>query len=106
MLFLSLFFDTISNLWNFLVINGIFAVVLGMISPISMKSSITAFRSNSGIAAALQGASLLGAAALGSLTVGSIVRKAPDLDAQSIFAIFSALLCLVAILPLMRSKPE
>ena len=105
-LFLSLFFDTIFNLWSFLIINGIFAAVFGMISPISMKSSITAFRSNSGIAAALQGASLLGAAALGSLTVGFIVRKAPDLDVQSIFAIFSALFCLMSILPLLRSKPE
>ena len=70
-----------------------------------MKSSITAFRTNSGIAAALQGATLLGASALGSAAVGFVLKHFPGIGAQSTFGYVSALLCFSAAIAALKSRP-
>ncbi|WP_456451259.1 MFS transporter [Hydrogenimonas sp.] len=104
LLFSLLGIGVLSGLWIFLGIVGIFAGVFGATAPVGMKASITAFRSQSGIAAALQGMLLMGASALGSLAVG-VAMKHLGLEAQSAFALFSALLCLVAAATAFVSEP-
>jgi hypothetical protein len=59
-----------------------------------MKSSLSAFRANSGMAASLQGALLIGASAIGSAAVGAMLNIFPTLDAETSFAYVSSVLCL------------
>jgi DHA1 family bicyclomycin/chloramphenicol resistance-like MFS transporter len=105
LLFLAMGTGWISGLWSFLTIVGIFAALFGAMSPVGMKASLTAFRANSGIAAALQGATLLGASALGSAAVGWIMHRLPALGAESAFAFVAAFLCLVAAGGAQKSRP-
>jgi predicted MFS family arabinose efflux permease len=73
-LFVFMFFGFICGVWKFLIISGLFALVLGLISPVLMKSSITAFSLNSGVAAAFQGTLLLGASAIGSAFCSLLIK--------------------------------
>ena len=95
-LFIAIAMGWISGLWPFLSISGIFALVFGMMAPLGMKSSLSAFRSVSGVAAALQSATLFIASALGSAAVGLLMHQFHSLSAEAIFAIVSAVLCIVA----------
>jgi len=95
-LFMLITFNVIGGLWTFLIIAGIFAVVFGMMAPLGMKSSLTAFRSVSGMAAAVQSSTLFAASALGSAGVGLLLHYFPSLSAETVFAMVSAFLCLVA----------
>jgi len=96
-LFLMITFGYISGLWSFLIIAGIFAVVFGMMAPLGMKTSLTAFRSVSGMAAAVQSSTLFSASAIGSAAVGMLIHYFEHrFSVESIFALVSALLCLIA----------
>ncbi len=105
LLFAMLGMHRLEGLWSFLIVVGIFAGVFGGMAPVGMKSSITAFRSNSGVAAALQGALLMGASALGSAAVGALMQRSAEPDAQSAFALVAALLSLVAAAAALKSRP-
>jgi DHA1 family bicyclomycin/chloramphenicol resistance-like MFS transporter len=94
----------VSGLWGFLGVVGFFAAIFGAMAPVGMKSSVTAFRAHSGIAAALQGMLLMGASALGSMTAGAMMQGT-SLGAQDAFTLVSALLCLVAAWAAYRSRP-
>jgi len=106
LLYILMGFGEVSGLLSFLLIVGIFAAVFGAMTPVGMKSSLTAFRSNSGAAAALQGATLLGASAGGSALVGWVMRRFHQLSAESAFAFVSALLCFIAAVAAFTSQPD
>jgi len=96
-LFIMITFGVISGLWPFLIIAGIFAVVFGMMAPLGMKTSLTAFRSVSGMAAAVQSSTLFAASAIGSALVGMLIHHyKKSFSVESIFALVSALFCLLA----------
>lgn len=95
-LFLMIVLGVFSGLWSFLIISGIFASVFGMMAPLGMKSSLSAFREVSGVAAALQSSTLFSASAIGSALVGILIHQLPTLSVESVFAIVSAVLCLIA----------
>jgi DHA1 family bicyclomycin/chloramphenicol resistance-like MFS transporter len=97
-LFLLIAIGVISGLWSFLIISGIFASVFGMMAPLGMKSSLSAFREVSGVAAALQSTTLFSASALGSALIGLLIHQFPSLSVEVVFAIVTALLCSVAAL--------
>ena len=103
-LFIAIAMGWISGLWPFLSISGIFALVFGMMAPLGMKSSLSAFRSVSGVAAALQSATLFIASALGSAAVGLLMHQFHTLSAEAVFAIVSAVLCIVAAGTALKSK--
>ncbi len=103
-LFIAIALGWIGGLWPFLIISGIFASVFGMMAPVGMKSSLSAFRSVSGVAASLQSATLFIASALGSSTVGLLMYTFPSLSAEVVFAIVSALLCFIAASTALKSK--
>jgi len=104
-LFLLITVDYISGLWSFLIIAGIFAVVFGMMAPLGMKTSLTAFRSVSGMAAAVQSSTLFAASALGSAAVGMLMHHfEKSVSVESIFALVSALLCLLAAIVALKSR--
>ena len=96
-LFMMITLGYISGLWSFLIIAGIFAIVFGMMAPLGMKTSLTAFRSVSGMAAAVQSSTLFAASAIGSAAVGMLIHYFEHrFSVESIFALVSALLCLIA----------
>ena len=96
-LFMMITLGYISGLWSFLIIAGIFAIVFGMMAPLGMKTSLTAFRSVSGMAAAVQSSTLFAASAIGSASVGMLIHYFEHrFSVESIFALVSALLCLIA----------
>ncbi len=104
LLFITIALGWITGLWPFLIIVGIFALVFGMMAPLGMKSSLSAFRSVSGVAAALQSATLFIASALGSAAVGLLMHFFHALSAEAVFAMISALLCLIAAGTALKSK--
>jgi DHA1 family bicyclomycin/chloramphenicol resistance-like MFS transporter len=97
-LFVLIAVGVISGLWSFLIISGIFATLFGMMAPLGMKTSLSAFREVSGVAAALQSTTLFSASALGSALIGILIHQFPTLSVESVFAIVSALLCFIAAL--------
>jgi DHA1 family bicyclomycin/chloramphenicol resistance-like MFS transporter len=103
--FLGLGQGWFSGLWGFLLVAGLFAAVFGILAPVGMKSSVTAFRTHSGVAAALQGALLLGASALGSAAVGLLLKHFPGLGVEAVFALVSGPLCLLAAVTAGWSRP-
>lgn len=103
-LFIAVSVGWLSGLWTFLIISGMFAAVFGMIAPLGMKSSLSSFRSVSGVAAALQGATLFIASALGSAAVGLLMHRFETLSVETIFTMLSALLCLIAASTALKSK--
>ena len=104
LLFIAMSMGWLSGLWTFLTVSGIFAAVFGMMAPLGMKSSLSAFRSVSGVAAAMQGATLFIASALGSAAVGVLMHRFETLSVEAIFAMVSALLCLIAAATALKSK--
>ena len=110
-LFISLFFISLSfeesfGMWSFFIVNGLFSTLLGLVSPIGLKSSVSAFRQNSGMAASLQGAFSLGGVAFGSMVVSIVIKQFPEIQLQSVFGYVSALFCLLATIMLFISKPD
>ena len=97
-LFVLIAIGVISGLWSFLIISGIFASVFGMMAPLGMKTSLSAFREVSGVAAALQSTTLFSASAIGSALIGILIHQFPSLSVEVVFAIVTALLCSVAAL--------
>jgi len=95
-LFLMIVFGVFSGLWSFLIISGIFASAFGMLAPLGMKSSLSAFREVSGVAAALQSTTLFSASAIGSAVVGILIHQFPALSVEVVFAMVSAALCFIA----------
>ena len=105
LLFILITLGYISGLWPFLIIAGIFAVVFGMMAPLGMKTSLTAFRSVSGMAAAMQSSTLFAASALGSASVGFLIHYfEKSYSVESVFAFVSALLCLLAALVALKGR--
>ena len=104
LLFMGISSGLLSGLWHFLIITGIFAAVFGMMAPIGMKSSLSAFRSVSGVAASLQSAILFIASALGSAAVGLLMYSFQTLSAEAVFTLISALLCLIVAGTALKSK--
>ena len=102
LLFIAIATGLIQGFWPFLVISGIFASVFGMIAPQGMKSSLSAFREVSGVAAAMQSAMLFSASAIGSAIVGVLIYQFPNLSVEALFSIISASLCLIAALAAMK----
>ncbi len=103
-LFAALGAGVIGGLAFFLVFTALFAAVFGMLSPIGMKSSLTAFRATSGITASLQGASLLGASAIGSSLVGLGSHLLSGFSMLSVFAAVAALFCAAAGMAAMATR--
>ncbi|RUM65526.1 MAG: hypothetical protein DSZ05_05905, partial [Sulfurospirillum sp.] len=104
-LFILIAFGYIGGLWPFLVVAGIFAVVFGMMAPLGMKTSLTAFRSVSGMAAAIQSSTLFAASALGSAAVGILIHHFEKLfSVENIFTFLAAVLCLIAALFAMKGQ--
>jgi DHA1 family bicyclomycin/chloramphenicol resistance-like MFS transporter len=104
-LFIIITLGYIRGLWPFLIITGIFAIVFGMMAPLGMKTSLTAFRSVSGMAAAMQSSTLFAASALGSASVGMLMfHFEKSVSVESIFALVSAVLCLLAAVAALKSK--
>ena len=104
LLFIAIILGWLSGLWTFLIISGIFAAVFGMMAPLGMKSSLSAFCSVSGVAAAVQSATLFIASALGSAVVGILMHHFETLSVETIFAMVSAVLCLIAAATALKSK--
>ena len=104
LLFIGIALGWIAGLWSFLIILGMFALVFGMMAPIGMKSSLSAFRSVSGVAASLQSATLFITSALGSAAVGILMHHFEILSVETIFAMVSAVLCLIAAATALKSK--
>jgi DHA1 family bicyclomycin/chloramphenicol resistance-like MFS transporter len=102
-LFVLIAVGIISGLWSFLIISGIFASVFGMMAPLGMKTSLSAFREVSGVAAALQSTTLFSASALGSALIGILIHQFPSLSVEVVFAMVSALLCSVAALAALKN---
>jgi len=96
LLFIFMAMGIMGGLWPFLIISGIFATLFGMMAPLGMKTSISAFRSVSGVAAAVQSSLLFTASALGSAMVGFLMYTFHDLSAETVFALVTILLCLIA----------
>jgi DHA1 family bicyclomycin/chloramphenicol resistance-like MFS transporter len=96
LIFAAMSTGIVDGITIFLIAIGLFALLYGLISPIGMKSTITAFRAASGITASLQGAALLGASAVGGMLTGLIAGHFPNLGMYASFTIISALLCLTA----------
>ena len=104
LLFTAIAFGFIHGLWAFLIISGFFALVFGMIAPLGMKSSMSAFRSVSGVAAALQSATLFIASALGSAAIGLLMFYFENLSVEDIFSMLTAGICLIAAVTALKSK--
>ena len=104
MLFVFIALGWIGGLWIFLIISGTFAAVFGLMAPMGMKSSLTVFREVSGVAAAVQSATLFAASALGSAAVGLLMHQLPTFSVEAVFALISAVLCLVAATAAFKSK--
>ena len=62
------------NIYTLLIGISIFGIGFGTIAPIGLKSSITAFRKTSGMAAALQGCLVLGGTAIGSAGIALMMQ--------------------------------
>ncbi len=92
--FILIALSLIDGLSVFLISVGFFAMIFGIMSPIGMKSSLTAYRKYSGVASALQGALLLGASAIGS-GIFSIIMKNFNISALRAFESIAALLFLI-----------
>jgi len=103
-LFVLIAVGIISGLWSFLIISGIFAAVFGMMAPLGMKTSLSAFREVSGVAAALQSTTLFSASAIGSALIGILIHQFPALSVEVVFAIVSALLCSIAACAALKMK--
>jgi DHA1 family bicyclomycin/chloramphenicol resistance-like MFS transporter len=103
-LFSLIAFGIISGLWSFLIISGIFAALFGMMAPLGMKSSLSAFRETSGVAAALQSTTLFSASAIGSSLIGLLIHQFPSLSVETTFAIVTALLCTIAAIAAFRNE--
>jgi len=88
--------NLIDGLAWFLGVISLFGAIFGMLSPVGMKSSLSAFRANSGVAASMQGALLIGASAIGSAAIGGMLDIFPTLDTETSFALVSSVLCLSA----------
>jgi DHA1 family bicyclomycin/chloramphenicol resistance-like MFS transporter len=105
LLFTCIGFQWLDGLAPFLAVAGSFTAIFGAMAPIGMKSSVTAFRHQSGIAAALQGMVLMGSSALGSAAVGALLRHWAISD-LAVFGGMAAIFCLVAAWAAAVSKPE
>jgi len=103
LLFVLMALGLISGLWSFLIISGIFASVFGMMAPIGMKTSLSAFREVSGVAAALQSTTLFSASAIGSALIGILIHQFPSLSVEVVFVMVSALLCSIAALAALKN---
>jgi DHA1 family bicyclomycin/chloramphenicol resistance-like MFS transporter len=103
-LFVLIAVGVISGLWSFLIISGIFATLFGMMAPLGMKTSLSAFREVSGVAAALQSTTLFSASAIGSAFIGLLIHQFPALSVEVVFAIVSALLCAIAAVAALKNK--
>ena len=102
-LFVLIAIGVISGLWSFLIISGIFATLFGMMAPLGMKTSLSAFREVSGVAAALQSTTLFSASAIGSALIGILIHQFPGLSVEVVFAMVSALLCSIAALAALKN---
>ncbi|WP_201352600.1 MFS transporter [Hydrogenimonas urashimensis] len=105
LLFIALGIGLLSGIVSFFGVVALFAALFGALAPVGMKSSLTSFRANSGVAAALQGATLLGASAIGSAAFGFLLKLFPHLEAEKAFGLLSALLCTLAAWAAWKSKP-
>lgn len=103
-LFVTMALGWIDGLWAFLVITGIFASVFGMLAPLGMKNSLSAFREVSGVAAALQSSTLFSASAIGSALVGICIYQFPEISVEALFSIISAILCTIAALVSLKNR--
>jgi DHA1 family bicyclomycin/chloramphenicol resistance-like MFS transporter len=74
----------------------LFALGFGIVSPLGMKASISAFRQQSGTAAALQGFGLLGATAVGSAGAAVAMKYLPELPPARLFAYCALIIPLLA----------
>jgi len=83
------------NIYTLLTGISIFGIGFGIIAPVGLKSSITAFRQTSGMAAALQGCLVLGGTAAGSAGI-ALMMKHSELSPMKILSISVALIaCLI-----------
>lgn len=105
LLFIVIAFRWIHGLWFFLIFTGIFAVVFGMMVPLGMKTSISAFRTVSGMAAAVQSSTLFTASAIGSASIGILIHNFKNtIYVESIFMFVSAFLCCIAAITALKGQ--
>ena len=83
------------NIYTLLTGISFFGIGFGTLAPIGLKSSITAFRQTSGMAAALQGCLVLGGTAIGSAGI-ALMMKHSELSPMKILSISVAIIaCLI-----------
>ncbi len=80
------------NLYALLAAVAFFCLGFGVLSPIGLEASLTAFRDRGGMAAALQGFLVLGGTAFGSAIIALLMKRFPDLTPMSLLSIYSATL--------------
>jgi hypothetical protein len=83
------------NIYALLAGIMVFGLGFGALAPVGMKSSITAFRETSGMAASLQGCLVLGGTAIGSGSVALVLNNMPGISPMAVFAVFVGVLSLL-----------
>jgi DHA1 family bicyclomycin/chloramphenicol resistance-like MFS transporter len=103
-LFAAVLWLRLDNIYAAFVTLGVFAISFGTVLPIGMKESITLFRDQSGMAAAVQGSLLLGATAIGSMITSEIIKHLEYIPILYIFVSINIVLALMIILLLIPAK--
>lgn len=103
-LFASVLWMHLDNIYAAFFTLGIFAISFGIVLPIGMKESITLFSNQSGMAAAVQGSLLLGATAFGSMITSMIIKHLEHVPIFYVFVSINLILAIIIILLLIPAK--
>jgi DHA1 family bicyclomycin/chloramphenicol resistance-like MFS transporter len=83
---------------------SVFGVGFGIVSPVGLKSSITAFRQTSGMAAALQGGMVLGGTAVGSAGIAIMLKCLQDISPMRILSISVTIIAFATFISVLTAK--
>ena len=92
------------NMYSLLTAVAFFSLGFGVITPIGLKSSLTAFRDRSGMASALQGFLVLGGTAVGSGCITLIMNHFETVTPGSILSGCALLLACLIILSIVAGR--
>jgi hypothetical protein len=91
-------------MYSLLTAVAFFSLGFGVITPIGLKSSLTAFRDRSGMASALQGFLVLGGTAVGSGCITLIMNHFETVTPGSILSGCALLLACLIILSIVAGR--
>jgi MFS family permease len=94
------------NIYTLLGGISVFGLGFGVLSPVGMKSSITAFRETSGMAAALQGCLVLAGTALGSAGIAFVLKVLPDIYPMQTLAVWVTILTFFSFATSLTAKKQ